>query len=176
MTDDHIVHRTLRWPPVRFTTVRRVTIFLVRHAHAGKRSEWNGDDEHRPLSERGNAQSSAITGLLVDAGVGRVVSSPYLRCVQTMQPIARLRDLEVELDDRMAEGAGLHAALELLLSLDPVDGVACTHGDLIPEMIGQLAEQGMEIDGPILHQKGSVWTIETDDGRPARGRYTPPST
>jgi phosphohistidine phosphatase SixA len=43
-----------------------VTIFLVRHAHAGKRSEWEGDDAARPLSERGAAQTAAITALLAD--------------------------------------------------------------------------------------------------------------
>jgi len=152
-----------------------VAIFLVRHAQAGKRSEWNGDDEARPLSDRGQAQSASIRDLLLGADVRRVVSSPYLRCVQTVEPAAERFGLAVEADDRLGEGADVEAALELLLALDTDDGVACSHGDLIPMLLDQLIDQGMTVDGPLLHQKGSVWTIETDGGRPVRASYTPPA-
>ena len=151
-----------------------MTIFLVRHAHAGKRSDWKGDDTSRPISERGNSQTAAITELLSDRSVRRVVSSPYLRCVQTVGPIAAAAGVEVEIDDRLAEGAGAGAALELLLSLDSDHGVACSHGDLIPALLRRLVSMGMEIEGPLLDQKGSVWTITTNDGHPVQGRYTPP--
>jgi broad specificity phosphatase PhoE len=151
-----------------------VAIFLVRHAQAGKRSEWNGDDEARPLSDRGRSQSAAIRDLLPAERVRRVVSSPFLRCVQTVEPAAERFGLAVEPDDRLGEAADLDAALELLLSLDTDDGVACSHGNLIPLLLDQLVGLGMAVDGPLLHQKGSVWTIETDGGRPVRASYTPP--
>jgi len=151
-----------------------VTIFLVRHAHAGKRSQWDGDDAVRPLSRRGEAQTAAITEQLASRKVRRVVSSPYVRCVQTVTPIAEKAGVEVEPDDRLAEGAEVGPALELLLSLDEHDGVACSHGDLIPELLERLVALGMRADGPLLHQKGSVWTIHLRDGVPSKGRYTPP--
>jgi phosphohistidine phosphatase SixA len=152
-----------------------VTIFLVRHAHAGKRSEWEGDDTARPISERGAAQTDAITKLLADRPVKRVVSSPYVRCVQTVQPLATAAGLEVEADERLAEGADPDAAFELLLALDDLYGVACTHGDLIPLLLRRLVMLGMAVDGPLLDQKGSVWTIHTKGGAPTKGRYTPPA-
>jgi 8-oxo-dGTP diphosphatase len=152
-----------------------VTIFLVRHAHAGKRSEWPGDDEERPISARGEAQSSSIGDLLVAGGVRRIVSSPYVRCVQTVQPAAKGLGLDVEPDERLAEGADVDDAMDLLLSLARDDGAACSHGDMIPLLLEQLVAQGMEVEGPLLHQKGSLWTIQMTDGRPVRGRYTPPS-
>jgi 8-oxo-dGTP diphosphatase len=151
-----------------------VTIFLVRHAHAGKRSEWEGDDTARPISDRGTTQTSGITDLLADRSVRRVVSSPFLRCVQTVEPLAEARGLSVVTDDRLAEGAGADQALELLLELDGEDGVACSHGDLIPHLLRRLVALGMAADGPLLDQKGSVWTIDIQDGIPTRGRYTPP--
>jgi phosphohistidine phosphatase SixA len=151
-----------------------VTIFLVRHAHAGKRSEWDDDDTIRPLSERGEAQTVAITLLLADRNVRRVVSSPYLRCLKTVEPIAAKSGVDVVPDERLAEGAEVDAALELLLSLDRHHGVACSHGDLIPELLRELVAMGMSVDGPLLDQKGSVWTIHTRDGKPTKGRYTPP--
>lgn len=151
-----------------------MTIFLVRHAHAGKRSEWAGDDAARPISERGAAQSAAIAALLAERSVGRIVSSPYLRCVQTVAPLGAQLALDVEPDDRLAEGAHSDAAFELILGLDAADGVACSHGDLIPDLLRRLVARGMKVDGPLLDQKGSVWTIHTKDGMPSKGRYTPP--
>jgi len=151
-----------------------VTIFLVRHAHAGKRAEWGGADSARPLSERGDAQTAALTELFAGRTVRRVVSSPYVRCVQTVAPLAAGAGIEVEVDERLAEGAGADAAFDLLLELDDADGVACTHGDLIPPLLERLVVLGMAVDGPLLDQKGSVWTIHTRDGAPTRGHYTPP--
>lgn len=151
-----------------------MTIFLVRHAHAGKRSEWDGDDAVRPLSERGEAQTAAITLLLADCKVRRVVSSPYVRCLHTVEPLAAKAGVEVVPDERLAEGSDPDAAFELLMSLDRHHGVACSHGDLIPLLLRRLVAEGMKVDGPLLDQKGSVWTIQTRDGVPTKGRYTPP--
>jgi 8-oxo-dGTP diphosphatase len=152
-----------------------VTIFLVRHAHAGRRSEWEGDDTVRPLSDRGAAQTAAITALLADRKVRKVVSSPYVRCLQTVEPIAIEAGIDVVPDERLAEGADADAALALLLSLDGHDGVACSHGDIIPLVLRRLVAMGMKVDGPLLDQKGSMWTIHTRDGKPTKGRYTPPA-
>ena len=151
-----------------------MTIFLVRHAHAGKRSEWDGDDTARPISARGAAQTKAVTSLLSRRPVRRVVSSPYVRCVQTVEPLAEAAGLSVEVDDRLTEGADADAAFELLVELDGVHGVACTHGDLIPQLLRRLVAMGMAVDGPLLDQKGSVWTIHMKNGVPTKGRYTPP--
>jgi 8-oxo-dGTP diphosphatase len=151
-----------------------VTIFLVRHAHAGKRSEWEGDDTARPISSRGAVQTEAVTSLLARRPVKRVVSSPYVRCVQTIEPLAAVAGLSVEVDERLAEGSDTDAAFELLLELDAVHGVACTHGDLIPALLQRLVAMGMVVDGPLLDQKGSVWTIHIKNGVPTKGRYTPP--
>lgn len=151
-----------------------MAIFLVRHAHAGKRSEWDGDDTKRPLSDRGIDQAKGIASLLAEEGVRRIVSSPYLRCTQTVEPLAQ-SDVVLELDERLAEGADVDAALDLIMALDPDHGVACSHGDVIPLVLDRLIALGMAVDGPLLHQKGSVWTIETNGGHAVRATYTPPA-
>lgn len=151
-----------------------MTVFLVRHAHAGKRSEWVGDDRVRPLSERGVAQAAALIDTVGDVVVGRIVTSPYLRCVQTMEPLARHHHAEVETSELLAEGADPDRALALLRQLDPVDGVACSHGDLIPLVLRRLVFDGMDVDGPLIDQKGSTWIIEFREGRAFRGTYVPP--
>ena len=153
-----------------------MTIHLVRHAHAGKRSEWEGDDRKRPLSPRGEAQSASLVALLGGERVGRVLSSPYVRCVQTVEPLAQKLGVAVEADDRFAEGSDPDVALAALLELAEPGGVACSHGDLIPVLVRRLVADGMAVDGPLLDQKGSTWVLETTGGRITRGRYVPPAS
>ena len=109
-----------------------MTSVLLRHASAGDRDDWDGDDKHRPLDGRGQRQAAALVELLRPLEVRRVVSSPYVRCVETVEPLAVALGLPVEKDHRLAEGAG-RAALELLRE----DGVVCcTHGDVVEAVLG----------------------------------------
>lgn len=151
-----------------------MTIFLTRHAHAGKRSIWEGDDALRPLSDRGISQARDLAVHLDAEAPGRLVSSPYVRCMQTLEPLASRVELVVEAEPAFAEGADLDAALAALLGLDEVNGVACSHGDLIPPLLRALRDLGMVTVGPLLDQKGSLWTIETEGGRPTMGTYRAP--
>ncbi len=106
--------------------------FLLRHASAGDRHSWADDDRFRPLDDKGRRQADEIAAALAGEDIRRVVASPYVRCVETVEPLAAKLGLEVELDDRLAEGAGKTA--QALLAEDGV--VACTHGDVIHELIG----------------------------------------
>jgi 8-oxo-(d)GTP phosphatase len=111
---------------------------LVRHASAGDRRDWEGDDRLRPLDAKGRRQAEELVEQLAAHSPRRVVSSPYVRCVATVEPLAAELGLEVELDERLAEGAG-RAAVELLRE----DGVvACTHGDVIVDVLGRGLKKG----------------------------------
>ena len=85
-------------------------IFLVRHAKAGKRSEWNDDDSIRPLDEKGWAQANAIGVRIAALSPSSLVSSPFLRCSQTLEPLATLTGLSVRTDKRLAEVSTLRNA------------------------------------------------------------------
>jgi broad specificity phosphatase PhoE len=114
-----------------------VTAVLLRHASAGDRLLWTGDDRLRPLDARGRRQSAKLVPLLLEVGVERVVSSPYVRCVETVEPLAAALGVELEHDDRLAEGSA-DAAADLLRQ----DGVvACTHGDVIVALLGELLKK-----------------------------------
>jgi phosphohistidine phosphatase SixA len=105
---------------------------LLRHASAGDRYLWADDDRLRPLDKKGRRQAEKLAEELGTEDVRRVVSSPYARCVQTVEPLAAALGLEVELDDRLAEGGGSSARA----LFDQPGVVACTHGDVIFELIG----------------------------------------
>jgi phosphohistidine phosphatase SixA len=157
-----------------------VTLYLVRHAHAGSRRAWEGDQDDRPLSDRGLAQAAHLAALLSDASVGVVWSSPAVRCVQTVEGIAAAAGLAVAVEAFLGEGndAG-KAALRLVEQAAALDGdlVACSHGDLIPRAVGLLVTDGLRIDGtegPAMCKKGSMWAIEVHGGRATTARYIPP--
>lgn len=125
-----------------------MTSVLVRHASAGDRHDWDGDDRLRPLDARGRRQAAALVELLAGLEVRRIVSSPYARCVETVEPLAAALGLGLEQDERLAEGAG-RAALELLSE----DGlVACTHGDVVAELLGH----GLKKGAAVVLRSGSV--------------------
>jgi 8-oxo-dGTP diphosphatase len=116
-----------------------VSVVLLRHAWAGEKGDWNGDDALRPLDERGRRQALVLRDLS-RRGIRRIVSSPYVRCVETVEPLAEALQLQIELDDRLSEGTPLGPALELLSELD--GGVACTHGDIVDEVLGRSLKKG----------------------------------
>ncbi|HZR94628.1 MAG TPA: phosphoglycerate mutase family protein [Gaiellaceae bacterium] len=116
-----------------------MTVVLLRHAWAGDRDSWEGDDRLRPLDARGRRQAEALREALLVHGVRRAVSSPYVRCTETVAPLA----LDIVLDDRLAEGADADGARELLLSLS--DAVACTHGDVIENVLGRKLKKGAAV-------------------------------
>lgn len=153
-----------------------VPIYLVRHAHAGSRSAWEGDDRERPLSSRGRGQAAWLTERLGGEKVRRIVTSPHRRCVETVEPLAAALDREVVVDERLAEGADPQDAAEWLVSLSPKTVVACSHGDLIPKVLRYLAAGDLELEDPLLDAKGSIWVLDGDDarGRPTHGRYVAP--
>ena len=89
-------------------------IYLVRHAKAGDREAWTEDDDLRPLTKKGKQQAEGLVGLLEDRDIDRVLSSPSVRCVQTVRPLALARKVAVEEVQQLAEGTPARDAIELL--------------------------------------------------------------
>lgn len=148
-------------------------IYLVRHAKAGERRIWKGDDEARPLSKHGWKQSEAIAKRLAAKGASSLHSSPYIRCVQTLEPLADRLSLEIQPDERLYEGATFEPVLELLSEVR-AGAVLCSHGDIIPETIQALARRGMEVQTPPDWRKASIWVLKRKGERITKGKVWPP--
>ncbi len=147
-------------------------MFLVRHAKAGNRRQWSSDDDLRPLSRAGRAQAEAIADALMDEGITRVVSSPYVRCRQTLDPLAQRLRLPLELSPELAEGESLTDTLRLIDKLHGEVAVLCTHGDVIERLIEHLASTGVELDDNRL-EKGATWVLDMHEGEIVRAEYVP---
>lgn len=146
---------------MRFTYGADVTVFLIRHAHAGDRSGWSGDDRLRPLSPRGHAQAEDIARLLSERPITVVRSSPAIRCLQTVAPLARALTCTVESDARLHEGSDAEAALTLIDEIPGGELALCSHGDVIPELIDFLRLKGVPTEGRGC-EKGSIWQLDRE--------------
>jgi 8-oxo-(d)GTP phosphatase len=149
-------------------------LLLVRHAKAGSRQDWQGDDDLRPLSRPGQAQAQALVGLLGLFGPVRVHSAPLVRCVDTVLPLATALGLTVipepALGDR-GDDSDPEAAAARLRELAALPGptVVCSQGGAIPDLVTRLT--GL-VDPPA--RKASTWALGLVDGRVVSHDHYPP--
>jgi len=148
-------------------------IYLVRHAKAGERRVWEGDDEARPLSKHGWKQSEAIAERLAAKGATSLLSSPYVRCMQTLEPLADRLGVEVQPERRLYEGEPFEPVLDLLGEV-PAGAVLCSHGDIVPDVIQALARRGMEVQSRPDWRKASIWVLKRRGDRITKGKVWPP--
>ena len=163
-------------------------LLIVRHASAGSRSRWAGPDHLRPLDRKGHRQADGLAAAWTGAKaprVARLLSSPYLRCVPTVEPLAGTVGLSGEEEPALAEGQVV-AAIALargLLSRKRAGSspagrmvVLCSHGDIIPAILDEAAADGIELGKELRWAKGSAWLLEGSAGRVTSAHYRPPVT
>lgn len=76
-------------------------LLLVRHALPLRSEHGEGSDPN--LSDTGLEQAARLPEALARFPLSRLVSSPQRRAIQTAEPVAAVRELSVEIDDRFAE-------------------------------------------------------------------------
>ncbi len=138
-----------------------MALLVVRHANAGRRSAYKGDDHLRPLSPRGRARAQELVPLLSPYRPQRILSSPYVRCCETVQPLAEALGIPVESVDELAEANG-DAAVRLMRRMAGESAVLCTHGDVATAMLDALVIDPGPSGGTVPKlQKGEVWVVNS---------------
>jgi len=172
-TDRELLERFVRGPaPTR-------EVLVVRHASAGSRSGWVGDDHLRPLDESGYRQAEELVRLLAHFDPSEIVSADFLRCRQTVEPLAEALGLEVrETPIVSEEGYPGHEAeaVELLRSVGGPHhtSVVCSQGDVIPDLLARIATADA-VDLPAEpSKKGSTWALTFQLDRLIGCEYFPP--
>lgn len=166
-----------------------VLMLLLRHAAAGQRRLWTGDDRVRPLSVLGARQADALVAPLVAAGPDRILTSGYLRCRQTVEPLAVKTGLPIETADWLgvdvveqpgAAAVVVGAVRDLAAGDGPGAAVLCTHGEVMSVVLGavvppSLLDRAVQ-DGapPPPGDKGSVWELTWEGLQVVSARYHPP--
>ncbi len=152
-----------------------MTVYLVRHGKAGSRHDWNGPDDERPLSKRGRRQAEALVDLLADRGIVSVFSSPSVRCVQTVEPLADKLGLGIDLRVELGEGTAKDDVAGFVGDLLSTTAAVCSHGDMIPIILEVLAtDHGLELPDDYPCAKGSVWALVDDGSGRMAAKYLPP--
>ncbi len=154
-----------------------VPVYVIRHVNAGSRPDWDEPDELRPISRKGRKQAMKLADSFRDVPFARLLSSPYIRCTQSLHPIAERLGIGIDLEPELGEGHDAATAEALALAA-AADGpaVLCTHGDVYMDLIGNLLARGVPNvgDGQVSFKKGSAWRLDVTDGRIASLAYVPP--
>jgi broad specificity phosphatase PhoE len=149
-------------------------LLVLRHARAGSRRRWDGPDETRPLSGRGHRQGVALVKVLAPFAPTRILSSPFVRCIQSVEPLGAKLGLAVEPSMALAEGAAEKDVVALAHSLTASTNVLCSHGDVIVALLDALArDDRLELPKDYEYAKGSTWVLHPRKGRYARADYLP---
>ncbi|CAN5325761.1 hypothetical protein BH20ACT9_BH20ACT9_06700 [soil metagenome] len=154
-----------------------MVIEVVRHAQAHGRRQWAGRPEReRPLTAEGRRQAVALAeAIAADAAPAALVSSPYTRCVQTLEPLSTLVGCTIDLDEGLGEvstvpvldggdpwvasawlgGRALGVVQRLAHRFSDRRVVACSHGDVIPALVTTLiGRDGLELSDARLPMCG----------------------
>ncbi|HEX2745816.1 MAG TPA: NUDIX hydrolase [Streptosporangiaceae bacterium] len=158
-----------------------VPLILLRHASAGQKENWPADDESRPLDAKGEADALALAGLLpCFAPSARVLSSPALRCTESVRPYAEAFGGTVDAEAALAlsgrsgnSSSGTNrgdALADLVRNLVAVGGpaVLCLHRENLPKALAAAcAALGAPAppEAPDLPlPKGGFWVVHIADG------------
>lgn len=155
-------------------------VLLVRHASAGNRSRWEGEDRLRPLDELGWAQADELIRLLSRFEVESIVSADYVRCVQTVEPLSEAVGVKIQ-QERLFSEDGYPGFEEDALTLMRKYATAlkttvvCSQGDVIPDLLKRLtAEDHFDLPASDPSKKASVWALFFDGDRLFSAEHFPP--
>jgi 8-oxo-(d)GTP phosphatase len=144
------------------------TVFLVRHAKAAKRENWDGPDRDRPLVGRGRSQAERLAWALASERPVLVAASPWLRCVETAEPLAAALGIAVRREARLGyDDPDLDGWMREAAAAPGEAVVGVGHGDLIPHY---LLRAGL-LRGVPAFRTGSLFRVRLGGGRPVEVTY-----
>lgn len=159
-------------------------VVLIRHARAGDRSDWKGDDARRPLDKKGLLQAEYLAPQLRAFGVNNVVTAEPDRCIQTVAPLAEGLGITPRVDHTIGDIAASESpksAVKTLLSYvdDGVPDASGTitvlssQGTAIPLMLERLTKGTDLAKLDFSTKKSGQWTLSFADGKLVDANYLP---
>lgn len=142
--------------------LRTFPIVALRHAKAVSRSDWDGSDAARPLTDRGLRQAEAIVAPLRAFGIRRIVTSDAVRCMQTVAPLAKKLDRKPVQTELISQDAWEDGVSDVRTVIGKrvragKPAVVCSHGPVLPGILSELALATGTMHGSYL---GSASALE----------------
>ncbi|GAB3128432.1 NUDIX hydrolase [Tsukamurella serpentis] len=150
------------------------TMVIVRHAKAGRKQGYQGDDQARPLDSNGRAQAEALVDLLGTFAPGELLSAPPVRCTQTLEPFSAESGLPITEEPTMSEAAyardpeAAHRRIREIAVRGEESGtvpVVCSQGGVIPDLTAWWAKADDVTLPEARNRKASAWVLTTSGGR-----------
>jgi 8-oxo-dGTP diphosphatase len=163
--DARLVDRVATLPPI------TAVMPMVRHAHAGERKKWAGNDALRPIDADGLREAEGLVDVVTLFHPARLIAAPPLRCRQTLEPLAESLGLPIVSDSAFGEPSTpdelpdrAKAAVARLAELRDGPTVAiCSQGKLMPPLLAMLT--GTEDPEPYKTPKGGGWILSWSGAR-----------
>jgi phosphohistidine phosphatase SixA/8-oxo-dGTP pyrophosphatase MutT (NUDIX family) len=153
---------------------RTRTVIVLRHAQARTRNGWKADDLERPLTKPGEGQAKKLAPLLRAYGVKGIITSPAVRCAQTVDTYARSVKALMEVDDRLAEETKPKRVERSIATVLERKGpiVICSHRPTLPWIFASLKIEARDLaegEGVVVHhRRGRVVAVEPFAHRSAK--------
>ncbi len=121
-------------------------LIMLRHAKALERTEWQGEDEDRPLQLVGQLQAKRMLSLYQVFGVDEIHTSDAVRCLDTVAQMAKALQITPVITDAVSEYTykknkekSIDYAKELIKKNKQV--ILCSHNPVLPRMMGKLTRK-----------------------------------
>ncbi|KHK96233.1 DNA mismatch repair protein MutT [Microbacterium mangrovi] len=119
-------------------------VIAQRHARSTPREDWKKSENTRPLTARGVKQAKLVARALRAFGPQRIVTSPAVRCVQTVQPLAELTGIKISQSRLISQAAWEEGESDARYIVGKTvrsrtGTVLCSHGPVLPEILSELA-------------------------------------
>jgi 8-oxo-dGTP pyrophosphatase MutT (NUDIX family)/phosphohistidine phosphatase SixA len=162
--DRKVLRRFAKYPP------DTKTVLIVRHATAGRRSRYRGDDRRRPLDKHGRAQAESLVGQLLSFGATTLYAADRVRCHQTIEPLAQELGADIHNEPALTEEAYARDRKDTRNRVAEIAAragtpVICTQGKVIPDLIAWWCERDNVRPETTGNRKGSTWVLSLVDGR-----------
>ncbi len=142
-------------------------MIMLRHAKALERTEWQGEDEDRPLQLVGQLQAKRMHSLYQVFGVDEIHTSDAVRCLDTVAQMAKTLQLTPIITNAVSEYTykknkekSIDYAKDLIKKNKQV--VLCSHNPVLPRMMEKLTKK-IDFDYPdnkLL--PGEAWVLFHD--------------
>ncbi|GAC66314.1 NUDIX hydrolase [Gordonia soli] len=147
------------------------TLLVVRHAKAGRRSRYRGDDRLRPLDRDGRRQAEALVPLLSAFGAQTLYAADRVRCRDTLEPLRRALDVDIIPEPDLSEEAYAadptmaHRRIRRIAEQSDTVAAVCSQGKVIPPLMRWWSDHdGLRLPSA-RNRKGSVWVVSLHEGR-----------
>jgi phosphohistidine phosphatase len=144
-------------------------LYFLRHGVAGSRSEWEGDDDERPLTEDGKARmaTEAATIALIGLTPGPILTSPLVRARQTADILAEAlaQPDNVKEDERLSPGFGPKELKDILDDYKKYSALILVgHEPDFSRVIGRLVGKGR-----VVMKKGGLAYVDLPNPKNLKG-------